>query len=133
MVTIVSRHKLNFPAEGEILKIPGKCPLYGENEVLAVATGASPWTRKCRNDVFNLGFDNQDLLEIIKLAVKTGTFKGSEWCQSKPDGPWAACDAYSVSRIETNEDTERKYNCSYFVKFCISDAGSILLTVSCHL
>ena len=133
MVTIVSRYKLNFPSEGGSLKITGKSPIYDPQEILTSSTSASPWTRKCRNDVFNLGFDNQDLLELIKIAVGTGIFKGSEWCESKPGGPWAACDAYSVSRVEINEETEKKYQCYYFVKFCISDTGSVLLTVSCHV
>lgn len=133
MVNIVSKYKSNFPTGNSSLKIVGNTPLYSLASILESSQTAIPWTRKCRNDALNLGFDNQKLFELLKHAVTTGLFKGSEWCEDRPDGNWAACDSYAVRRNEFNYETDTYVLCHYYVKFCIADTGQALLTVSCHL
>lgn len=133
MVNIVSQYKSNFPVGNASLKISMKIPLYTLSSIMGSANTATPWTRKCRNDALNLGFNNHDLFELLKAAVTTGLFKGSEWCEDRPGGNWAACDSYAVRRNEFDEETETYVLCHYFVKFCIADTGQALLTISCHL
>jgi hypothetical protein len=62
-----------------------------------------------------------------------GSFRGSEWCTSKPEGPLAACDAYAVQRAEWSQYAYKELQCRYYVKFCIGKTGKILLVASCHL
>ncbi len=133
MVKIVSKYKAGFPGEGADLKINRSSPLYACSDIVANCSSATAWTRKARNDRDNLEYDNLDLFNLALAAARDGRYKNSEWCQSKPGGPWAACDAYSLVRIERDHENEKDYRCEYYVKFGISDTGTVLLIVSCHL
>ncbi len=97
-----------------------------ENQVV------QPWTKKCIGDIQKLGFGEDDLPGLIKLAVNRGRFIGAEWCQQNPDGPWAACDSYSVIRREWIDAAYKEMDMEYYIKFAIGKSGRILLLVSCH-
>ena len=66
-------------------------PLYERNQVLSVLSQGvsviSPWTRKCISDLKKYSMDHADVLELLKCALTTGIFKGSEWCVAKPGIP----------------------------------------------
>ena len=74
-----------------------------------------------------------DVLELLKCALTTGIFKGSEWCVAKPGGSWAACDSYQVIRSEWVENAHKNMQFEYYVKFAIGKSGDLILIVSCHL
>ena len=100
---IVSRYIGTLPeTEGSDRKISDG-PLYPADEVLMLLETEQtvvPWTKKCAADVQNLALDGDDLTTLLREAVSGGRFTGSEWCQQAPAGPWAACDAYSLTHLE---------------------------------
>ena len=112
-------------------------PLYERNQVLSVLSlGVSvitPWTRKCISDLKKYNLDHSDVLELLKCALTTGVFKGSEWCVAKSGGAWAACDSYQVIRSEWVENAHKNMQFEYYVKFALGKSGNLILTVSCHL
>jgi hypothetical protein len=132
----VSRHSGTPPQrEGEDRKIAGG-PLYPPDEVLALlANGAvtlRPWTNGCIKDMQKWGFDIQDALELMQQAVSQGQFLGAEWCEQKPSGPWAACDAYRFQRLEWIAYARKDFRVEYYIKFAIAKTGLLVLMVSCH-
>lgn len=124
------------PSESADRKIIGG-PLYELSQVLSVLSqGESvikPWTRKCISDLKKYNLDHSDVLDLLKCALTTGIFKGSEWCVAKPGGAWAACDSYQVFRSEWVEYAHKNMQFEYYVKFAIGKSGNLILTVSCHL
>lgn len=113
-------------------------PLYAGEEVLALIRDVEgqpiiPWTRKCIEDIQNLVLSELDLNELIQIAVTTGTFRGSEWCQRQAAGPWAACDAYSLVRREWMARAYKEMDIDYYIKFAIAKTGKVVLVASCHL
>jgi hypothetical protein len=68
----------------------------------------------------------------IKVALNKGFYTGSEWCKAQPTGPWAACDAYTLSRDEWIEATHSYMHIDYYLKFAISKTGTLLLSASNH-
>ena len=80
----------------------------------------------------NDNLDTEDALELITLALRQGKFLDSEWCEEKPSGPWAACDAYCVYRSERIEKARKDMSIEYFVKFAIAKTGILILIISCH-
>jgi hypothetical protein len=126
-----------LPGEAAGRKISGG-PLYEATEVLGLldrAGGAAvqAWSRDCIRDVQKLELDGDDLAGLIGEAVHCGRFLGAEWCVQKPDGPWAACDAYSLRRHEWIEAAGKEMLAEYYIKFAISKTGLLLLLASCHL
>ncbi|VWB96583.1 hypothetical protein BPS26883_04671 [Burkholderia pseudomultivorans] len=121
------------PEPGEDRKISGG-PLYSldDLEPLLAAGKVALWTKDCAKDAANLGFDLDDVAALIREAIVHGRYIDSEWCQGKPTGPWAACDAYSLRRTEWNEFARRDLTCDYFVKFAIGKTGNVVITISCH-
>ncbi len=116
----------------------GGGPLYPKDEVLELlatrgAAAVHAWSRDCIRDVQKLELDADDLAGLIREAVCSGRFRGAEWCVQKPDGPWAACDAYSLRRSEWVEAAGKAMPCDYYVKFAIGKTGLLLLLASCHL
>lgn len=113
-------------------------PLYPRAQVEAIlAKGAMTvvlWTEDCNSDVVvKLGWETSDVVALVKHALSTGRFKGSEWCDQRPSGPVAACDAYSVKNIEWNQAAKKDLPVEYYVKFAISKPGTHLLVASCHV
>ncbi len=90
------------------------------------------WTEKCRKDLHKL-FDG-DLSRVAELicCLKTTDYIDSEWCQNGK-GALAACDAYSIRRLEVMAATGRTMPVEYFLKFAIGKTGKLVLTVSCHV
>lgn len=124
-------------SKGNALKIPGG-PLYAKTDVCKLLSkgvaAINLWTYDCNDDVvIKLGWDMQDVLRLIDLAMEKGIFKGSEWCHQSGDGPIAPCDAYCVSRKEWIKTAYKEMNITYFVKFAISKTGMLMLVASCHL
>ena len=99
--------------------------IYSESSVVTV-------TKKCASDVKKLSFDPADIGRLVKNALNTGRFLGSEWCQTD-GGAWAACDAYSISRFELCEAIGEDREYDYYIKFAIGRTGKLLLMASCHL
>ncbi|MDO7436861.1 hypothetical protein [Acinetobacter nosocomialis] len=116
-------------------KILTNGPINPVEEVLSLLQKTLPttMTRKSISDLQRLGFDAEDLRELIHLAVTTGFYRDSEWCNSKLDGPWFACDSYEVKRKEYVETANKEFEIQYFIKFCINKAGNLICTFSCHL
>lgn len=137
-IRIVSRFTDSPPPDEKACrKIPGD-RLYPAEEVLGLLTNpgnqaVTAWTEKCTKDLQNLAIDADDLCELIRMAVQTGHFRGAEWCVQRPSGPWAACDAYSLTRQEYVPNAHRDMNVEYYVKFAIAKTGKLLLVASCHL
>lgn len=90
------------------------------------------WTRGASRDAQKWKFDEQDCAELLVQALKTGQFLDSEWCQQQPQGPWAMCDAYKVTRYEWIEHAGKKMPVSYYLKFAINKTGQLLLMASNH-
>ena len=90
------------------------------------------WTEKCRKDVFKL-FDD-DLGEVAGLIqrLKGSDYIDSEWCENGKNA-MAACDAYSIRRMEVMPATGKAMPVGYFLKFAIGKAGNLVLLVSCHV
>ncbi len=136
-ITIVSRFSDGLPpGEGETRKIPGG-PLYPAAEVLELLADVGDqavraWTDKCSKDMQKWSLDADDLCELLRIALNSGRFLGAEWCVQRPDGPWAACDAYSLVRQEWVCHARREMDMEYYIKFAIAKTGKILLVVSCH-
>lgn len=128
---ILSQYTNAPPIDGDQRKISGG-PLYAEEQIIS-AVQAIPRTRKCKNDIANLLFDCDDLLNLVKEAVSLGRYKDSEWCTDKPNGNLFACDSYVYKKSRWSEYQFKNVIDEYFVKFCIGKSGSILLTISCHL
>lgn len=112
-------------------------PLYQCGDVLEILERKDrgsivAWTENCIKDVQNLNLDDNDLVDLIKIAVSDGSFLGAEWCEQKTNGPWAASDAYLCRRVEWMPYMRREVSNEYYIKFAISMSGNILLLVSCH-
>ena len=56
----------------------------------------------------------------------------SEWCENGKGGI-AACDAYTVYRVEEIPITGKQESFEYFLKFAIGKTGVVVLLVSCHI
>ncbi len=109
-------------------------PLYDKDHVLRLLDEEEivVWTRKCLRDLQRWEIDLEDVAELIKTALDKGTFLGSQWCEQKRSGPWAACDAYRIFRSEWSHVAHKKILVEYYVKFAINRKGRLLLVISCH-
>lgn len=109
-------------------------PIYDPDEVLALvgAESARFWTRRASRDAAKWSLDISDISELIAAAIRGGRFLGAQWCQQSPDGPWAACDSWTVTRREWIEHAGKFVDPTYYLKFAISRTGTVLLIVSNH-
>jgi len=113
-------------------------PLYLADEVLQLlsakdAQNIRAWTGRCGAEIQKLALDGDDLVVLLRQAITVGQYLGSEWCQQRPGGPWAACDAYRLVRQEWMVAARREMPFEYYLKFAIAKTGALLLLVSCHL
>ena len=132
---IVSLYDAKLPEVGERREIRGG-PLYHKDHVLQLLTEQENivlWTRKCAEDLQYWKIELEDVAELIKTGLDKGTFLGSQWCEQKKSGPWAACDAYRISRWEWSDMFHKGISVEYYIKFAINRTGKLLLIVSCHL
>lgn len=137
-IKIVSRYKGPPPPLGQNDRPIAGGPLYPAEEVLSLLRehgGAAirPITARCIRDVQSLGLGHEDLCDLVVAAVRSGRFIGAKWCAQGARGPWAACDAYQVTRLETVGRAGQEMRMDYYVKFAISCTGAVLLVVSCHI
>ncbi|HEU4344422.1 MAG TPA: hypothetical protein VFU31_22945 [Candidatus Binatia bacterium] len=135
---IVSRYAGKLPESANSDRGIPHGPLYPVAEVLgllenSVNPNIQVWTRKCAADVQKLALDADDLVDLLKEAVLGNHFIGSEWCRQNPNGPWAACDAYALSRQEWVAVAHKEIRMEYYLKFSVGKTGKILLLASCHL
>lgn len=109
-------------------------PIYSADEILTLASEdhVSFWTRGAIADARKWSLDTPDVAELVKHAVENGRFLKAEWCEQKPGGPWAACDAYSVTRSEWMETAGKYMSITYYLKLAISKTGTTLLMASNH-
>ena len=109
-------------------------PLYPAFEVesLAESVNVSPWSNGAIKDAQKWCLSNEDIADLIQLAVTKGIYAGSEWCKAQPSGPWAACDVYTVSRLEWSDAAHKNMLYDYYLKFAISKTGTLLLSASNH-
>lgn len=134
---IVSRYSNDLPLAGSVSRKILGGPLYTASEVLGLLreggeNGVLAWTRKCQQDMQKFSLDNDDVCELIKTALHSGRYKDSEWCVQHPNGPWAACDAYTLQRREWMERIDGYLDMEYYIKFAIAKTGQMLLVASCH-
>ena len=109
-------------------------PIYSREDILQILSEETirPITRRCIRDTQALEFDASGLTLLIEESLENGIYIGSEWCSTGSPGSWAACDAYSLQRLEWIPNCGKNMNCNYYVKFAISSSGDVLLLLSCH-
>ena len=132
---IVSLYGTKLPEVDQEREIKGG-PLYDKDRVLRLLTEEGNiivWTLKCGSDLQYLGIDLEDVAELIRTGLEKGIFLGSQWCEQKKNGSWAACDAYSISRLEWSSLVHKGISVEYYIKFAINKTDKLLLLVSCHL
>jgi hypothetical protein len=125
-----------YPWDSGERKIVGG-PLYEREELLIFMKehgpeGVNQWTQKCLGEIQALSLDKEDVWELVKNVLLTGTYLGSEWCERHENGPWAACDAYSFIRREWFPTANKYLDCEYYLKLAISKTGTLLLLISFH-
>lgn len=100
-------------------------PLYPVEEVIELLKTAhlNFATRKTKNDILNLEWDEVDVAKYLHKAVSHGHYLSSEWAWLKSGVSCAACDAYRLNEGDL----------SYYFKFAIGKTGALILIVSCHL
>ena len=118
-------------------------PLYSRAKVLAalrLGRTPSPFTKKCVRDLERFSLDlEKDVPDLIREALTSGTFLGSEWCQGKSPKLVVACDAYRLLRNEWVPYARKEMLFEYYVKYALKrpkDENSepeLILIVSCHL
>ena len=116
------------------VKIDGG-PLYDLERIQDLANGEGQlfaWTEKCRKDIRKLFDDNLSLVAELIQCLKPTDYIDSEWCENGK-GALAACDAYSIRRLEVMPATGTTMPVEYFLKFAVGKTGKLVLTVSCHV
>ena len=129
----VSAYEGSPPDEGGDRTISGG-PLYAPDDLAALAgeDQVTFWSAGAIRDAAKWSLAVPDVAHLVERAVRQGRYRGSEWCIQKPNGPWAACDAYTVTVDEWVEATRRSMPVPYYLKFCIAKTGGVLLLVSNH-
>lgn len=132
---VVSEYSSNPPVGPwtDRIKI-GNGPCYGLARVQDLVLDEdqlNAWTEKCRKDV-RKWFDD-DLQRVADLigSLKESDYIDSEWCENGK-GAVAACDAYSIRRVERAPANGQVLRMEYFLKFAVSKTGTLVLMVSCH-
>jgi hypothetical protein len=128
-----SEYSQSPPTEYGRFKVAGG-PLYDLARVQALLQDESKlvaWTKKCRDDVFKyFSGDYSEVADLIGL-LRPQDYVDSEWCENGK-GRIAACDAYTVRRVEQMPVTGKRETMEYFLKFGIGKTGHLVLVVSCH-
>lgn len=132
----VSAYEGDAPAENATdaqRRIAGG-PLYERSAVAALLASKflEPWSEDCVRHLRDLEFETADAIDLLRTALETGRFLGAEWCRAPKGGPWAACDAYVVTRSEWIQHAHKNMLITYYLKFAISKAGRLILLVRCH-
>ena len=121
---------------GQARGIKERKRLYDDADLLALANGGEAnlrlWTSDAQRDVAARTWDAEEVLELVRHAIKSGTSHWPEWCVQSPDGPAAACDVFTVFRTEIGRADGVKRLMQYYLKLAISRSGKLLLIASCH-
>lgn len=131
---VISRYCANPPADeasGERIKT--SAPLYPRQEVIDLACKQELflWSDGARVDAAKWGFDTESLCDLLKTHLATARYRNSSWCEAKPNGPWAACDAYVITTYVWCDIQGKTVRKDDYIKLAISVAGKIAL-VSNH-
>jgi hypothetical protein len=132
---IVSQFVGELPKSDKDRKIKGlKNPLYESAAILEILEEKQPipWANGCISDMQKWSFDGSDLQDLTRYALEHGRYIDSEWCKQKPNGAWAACDAYRFTRREWNDNANKEMSFDYYIKVAIGKSGKVLLLASCH-
>ncbi|WP_440995029.1 hypothetical protein [Arhodomonas sp. SL1] len=129
----VSAYEGTPPDEDEDRSIVGG-PLYDAKAVLALtrADELAFWSRGAIRDAQKWSLEVSDVCRLVELAIRQGSYLGAQWCVQKPNGPWAACDTYKVTREEWLEAVRGTMPVTYYLKFCVAKTGTVLFSVSNH-
>ena len=121
-----------YPGSGST-KIVTDGPLYCIEDVKTLARPESIRfvTQKCEADVANLGWDHDDVAELLG-ELTSQHYRDSEWCLIC-GSLFFPCDAYSICRMEFIPAARKQLPIEYFVKLAIGTSGNLVLIVSCHL
>lgn len=131
---VLSEYSQHPPEDGQGRVKIANGPLYALERVQTLARDESrlnTWTEKCRKDVRKWFDDDLERVGELVLSLRPGDYIDSEWCENGK-GAIAACDAYSVSVVETAPATGHPMRMDYFLKFAVSKTGALVLIVSCH-
>lgn len=132
-IFIVSEYSSNPPAESGRVKI-AEGPLYDLRRVqtLALNGGLNAWTDRCDKTIYELFGGDLDSLALLMSSLQPSNYRDSEWCTNGRNA-WAACDAYSIRRVEWVTTAGKEIPVEYFLKFAVGKTGQLVLMVSCHL
>jgi len=122
------------PDPDDDLDIKEGGPIYPVEDIKALAEQGrvTLWSRGAQEDAQKWELDSDELAFLARLALDQNGYLHSRWCLQGRDGPWAACDAYQVTRKEWVPTARREMTIKYYLKFGISKAGTVLLMVSNH-
>jgi len=114
-------------------KIPGG-PLYSRDTIAQIAGNQRLqfWSNGAIEDQRKWMLTVDYVCWLVQEALCHGRFIGSEWCEAKPGGPWAACDAFVVTVSEWIEAAHKDQRTTYYLKIAISCTGQMLLSASNH-
>ncbi|TMM46087.1 hypothetical protein FCS21_07185 [Colwellia ponticola] len=113
-------------------------PLYSKESVMKILTelGADSInvvTRKASRHIQKYDLDIDDgVLKLLKMALNSGKYLNSQWCEHGKGSTWSACDAYSVIENKWYETMHDYLETKWYIKFAIGKTGKLILIVSCH-
>jgi hypothetical protein len=113
-------------------------PLYDKESVMKIlhelgADSINVVTRRANSHIRKYDLDIDDgVLKLLKLALKSGDYLNSQWCEHGKGNTWSACDAYSVMESKWNEYMYDYLETKWYIKFAIGKTGKLILIVSCH-
>lgn len=133
----VSRHGGTPPTNGvsKESRYIGSARLYTDADVRALIEQLSfrLVTKDAIANAADLGFEQEDIRDLLTEMLRIGRYLKSEWCQISGKNAWAACDAYVVTKKCWCENANREISNDIYIKFAIANTGLILIIVSCHL
>lgn len=113
-------------------------PLYCKESIMKIlndlgADSINLATKKAIRDIKKHDLDVDDgVLKLLILALKTGKYLNSQWCELSRRGTWSACDGYSVVESKWNQYMYKNLETKWYIKFAIGKTGKLILIVSCH-
>lgn len=113
-------------------------PLYDKESVLKIlndlgADSINVVTKRANRHIQKYDLDIDDgVMNLLKLALASGKFLNSQWCEHGKGNTWSACDSYSVVGIKWNPYMHKDLETRWYIKFAIGKTGKLILIVSCH-
>jgi hypothetical protein len=121
------------PSDGQSRNIKGG-PIYTHTVVAGLSKKGAVtfWTKDAGVNACDLNLDTRDVAHLITIALDSGKFLQSEWCQNS-SGMWVACDSYRVSQLLWNVFARKDLRTDYYLKFAVNRKKTNLLSVSNHV